>query len=100
MSAAGFKSAIPAIDRPQIYAFDRTASGIGRPLILTPSNSLFSNFSSYNDNLDEYSKLLKSNALVLTSKIKVSLIYFLFFRLRNFKFKLPDYEISLFQRAF
>jgi len=67
MFSAGFRSAIPAINRLQIYAFDRTATEMGKPLISTPPNSLFSNFFCYNDNLDEYSKLLKRNALVLSS---------------------------------
>jgi len=29
MSSAGYEPAIPAIKRPQMYALDRTASGIG-----------------------------------------------------------------------
>jgi len=29
MTSAGFEPAIPAIERPQIYALDRTAIGIG-----------------------------------------------------------------------
>jgi hypothetical protein len=67
MSSAGFKPAIPAIDRLQIYAFDRTATVIGKPLMFTSPNSLFSNFPCYNDNLDEYGKLMKRNVLAPTS---------------------------------
>ena len=30
MPAAGFEPAIPASERPQTYAFDRAATGVGR----------------------------------------------------------------------
>jgi hypothetical protein len=76
MSSAGFESAIPAIDRLQIFSFDCRATS--KPLTFTPPNSLFSNFSCYNDNLEKYSKLLRMDALVLTSQIKVNLIFLVF----------------------
>ena len=53
-SSAEFKSAITANDRLQNYAFDGKATGIGKLLIFTPPNSLFLNFSCYNDNSNEY----------------------------------------------
>jgi hypothetical protein len=36
---AGFETAVPAIERPQTYALDRTATGIGK-FMLTQLNSL------------------------------------------------------------
>ena len=35
MPAAGFESAIPASDRPQTVALDRSAAGIGTSYIIT-----------------------------------------------------------------
>ena len=38
---AGFEPAIPAIDRPQTLALDRSATGIGRRVCLVAGNILF-----------------------------------------------------------
>jgi hypothetical protein len=67
MTSVGCKPAIPAIHLLQNCAFDLTAIGIGKPLIFTPPNSLFCNFSCFNENMDEYSKFVKGSARVLTS---------------------------------
>jgi hypothetical protein len=38
MTSAGFKPAIPATKRPQTYALDRTATGIGSSYISNVKN--------------------------------------------------------------
>jgi hypothetical protein len=38
MSSARFESAIPAVERPQTYAWDGTATGIGLIYIIPCSN--------------------------------------------------------------
>jgi len=40
MSSAGFEIAIPAIERPQIYGLDRTATGTGYFLSYIPPQLL------------------------------------------------------------
>jgi hypothetical protein len=54
MPRAGFQPAIPAIKRPQAYALDRAASGIG-----WTEGIVVNNFSSSNDNETQQRKNVK-----------------------------------------
>jgi hypothetical protein len=44
MPSAGFKTAIPAFEKPQTYALDRTATGIGHFMYYTQTLFVFFDF--------------------------------------------------------